>query len=79
MGQVVSEGTAKDGWLASFNDEKLEQIVSEALKNNRGLAAASANLDIAAGLATQAGAQLMPAVSVGGSGQSTTRGDISRA
>jgi len=73
-GRVVSEGTVKDGWLTFFNDEKLEQIVSEALKNNRGLAAASANLDIAAGLATQAGAQLIPAVSVGGSGQSTTRG-----
>jgi len=73
-GRIVSEGTVKDGWLASFNDEKLELIVNEALKNNRGLAAASANLDIAAGMATQAGAQLMPAVSVGGGGQSTSRG-----
>jgi len=76
-GRVVADGAVKDGWLASFNDEKLEQIVTEALQNNRSLAAASANLDIAAGLATQAGAQLLPAVSVGGSGQSTTRGDNS--
>jgi len=72
--RVVAEGSVKEGWLTTFNDEKLEQIVSEALKNNRGLAAAAANLDIAAGMATQAGAQLMPAVSVGGSGQSTSRG-----
>ncbi|MBL4826841.1 MAG: efflux transporter outer membrane subunit [Spongiibacteraceae bacterium] len=72
--RIVSEGSVKGGWLATFKDDKLEQIVTEVLQNNRGLAAASANLDIAAGLATQAGARLLPAVSVGGSSQSTARG-----
>jgi len=71
--EVVDQGAAKDGWLDSFGDEKLKQIVDEALQNNRELAAASANLDVAAGLATQAGALLKPAVAVGGGGASTTR------
>ena len=71
--EVIAQGSAKDGWLATFGDDKLEQIVDEALRNNRELAVASANLDAAAGLATQAGARLIPAVNVGGGGQSTTR------
>jgi len=70
---VVDQGAAKDGWLASFGDDKLEQIVDEALQNNRDLAVARANLDVAAGLATQAGALLKPAVNVGGGGASTIR------
>lgn len=71
--EVVAQGAAKDGWLATFGDERLEQIVNEALQNNRELASARANLDVAAGLATQAGALLKPAVAVGGGGASTTR------
>ena len=45
------------------------------MQNNRELAAAGANLDAAAALATQAGARLIPAVNVGGGAQSTDRGD----
>lgn len=71
---VVDQGAIKDGWLATFGDDKLLQIVDEALQNNRDLAVAKANLDVAAGLATQAGARLTPAVSVGGSAQATDRG-----
>ena len=70
---ALDEGAAADGWLSSFGDEKLEQIVDEALRNNRDIAVAAANLDVAAGLATQAGAQLAPAVNVSGGGASTTR------
>jgi NodT family efflux transporter outer membrane factor (OMF) lipoprotein len=70
---VIAEGAVKDGWLATFEDEKLLEIVDEALKNNRDLAVVAANLGVAAGLATQAGAQLAPAVAVGGGGQSTAR------
>jgi NodT family efflux transporter outer membrane factor (OMF) lipoprotein len=70
---VIAGGAVKDGWLATFEDDKLLQIVDEALKNNRDLAVVSANLGVAAGLATQAGAQLAPAVAVGGGGASTTR------
>lgn len=73
--EVVARGAAEDGWLKSFGDPELERIVDEALQNNRDLAAATANLDAAAALAEQAGARLVPAVSVGGSAQETSRGD----
>ena len=73
--EVVARGAAEDGWLASFGDPALEAIVDEALRNNRDLAAATANLDAAAGFAKQAGAALIPAVSVGGGAQQTERGD----
>ena len=72
---VIAEGAVKDGWLKTFADPELERIVAEALQNNRELAIASANLDAAAALATQAGARLIPAVNVGGAAQSTERGD----
>ena len=72
--EIIARGAVKDGWLTSFGDEKLETIVEEALQNNRDLAVATANLEVAAGLATQAGARLLPAVNVGGSAQSTDRG-----
>ena len=72
---VIAEGAVKDGWLKTFGDPELERIVAEALQNNRELAIASANLDAAAALATQAGARLIPAVNVGGAAQSTERGD----
>ena len=72
---VIADGAVKDGWLRTFGDADLERIVEEALQNNRDLAVASANLDAAAALATQAGARLIPAVNVGGGAQSTDRGD----
>lgn len=75
--EIVARGAVKDGWLEAFGDAELEKIVAEALQNNRQLATAAANLDAAAALATQAGARLIPAVNVGGGGQSTERGDIS--
>jgi len=73
-GEVIAEGAVKDGWITTFNDPKLIEIVDEALLNNRDIAVAAANVDIASGLATQAGAQLVPAVAVGGAGQSANRG-----
>ena len=76
-GKAISSADVSSGWLASFNDKKLESIVNEALSNNRRLSAAAANVDVAAGIAKQAGARLAPAVNVGGSGQNTARGDAS--
>jgi len=72
--KVVSQGPVQDGWLSTFKDEKLEQLVHEVLQNNRDLAVAKANLESAASLATQAGARLLPAVNVGSGTQSTKRG-----
>jgi NodT family efflux transporter outer membrane factor (OMF) lipoprotein len=73
--EIIAEGAVKDGWLATFGDQELEKIVTEALQNNRDLAVIGANLEAAAALATQAGARLIPAVNIGGGAQSTDRGD----
>ncbi len=73
-GEFTTEGSVQDGWIGTFNDQKLVQIVDEVLKNNRDIAVAAANVEIAAGLATQAGAQLAPAVAVGGGAQTANRG-----
>ena len=62
------------GWLESFNDPVLSDLVNEAMQNNLSLRAAVANLDIAAGLATQAGALLIPAIDVSGGASQTGRG-----
>ena len=62
--EVVARGTVRDTWLKTFGDTRLEAIVNEALKNNRDLAAARANLDTAAGFARQALAALALVVAV---------------
>lgn len=59
-------GEVKDGWLKSFNDEKLEAIVEEAIRNNLNLQSAVAKLDAAAAIAVQAGAELKPVIGIGG-------------
>ena len=69
-----SEGPVKNGWLATFKDETLEQLVDEVLQNNPELAVAQANLQSAASIANQAGARLLPDVNVAAAAQSTTRG-----
>ena len=58
----TTSGPVDDGWLASFGDEQLVALVDEALEQNLRLQAAAAQVDVAAGLARQAGAQLVPAV-----------------
>ena len=72
--QMNPLGSVKDGWLATFEDEKLEQLIDEVLQNNPELAIARANLESAESVANQAGAQLLPDVNVGVGAQSTTRG-----
>jgi len=75
--KAVDEGAAADGWLSTFEDEKLEPIVDEALRNNRDIAVAAATLNVASGLAVQAGARLAPAVNVSGGAHNTSRADTS--
>jgi NodT family efflux transporter outer membrane factor (OMF) lipoprotein len=55
-------GTVQDGWLATFQDPRLDQLVADAMAYNRDLAAATARVDQAAALARQAGADLSPQV-----------------
>jgi multidrug efflux system outer membrane protein len=69
---AAEAGVVPDGWLKSYNDPQMEAVVGEALKNNLGLRAASANLDAAAGAAVIAGARLKPTVGLGGGGASQT-------
>ncbi|MCK5359318.1 MAG: efflux transporter outer membrane subunit, partial [Gammaproteobacteria bacterium] len=64
----AATGAVVDGWLSTFGDPELEAIVAEAIQNNLNLRAAVARVDAAAGFATQAGAELMPVVGIGGSG-----------
>ena len=74
--EVIAEGASAEGWLKSFNDPELARIVDEALRNNRQIATASANLDAAARLAMQADAALAAAVAVGGVGHASERNEV---
>ncbi len=67
---AAEAGQVPDGWLKTYNDPQMEAVVGEALKNNLGLRAASANIDAAAAAATIAGARLKPTVGLGGGGSS---------
>ncbi|MGI9293927.1 MAG: efflux transporter outer membrane subunit [Pseudomonadales bacterium] len=62
--QAADSNTVQAGWIESFNDPVLVELVIEAQANNRDLAAAVANVDRAWALARQAGAALRPNVDV---------------
>jgi len=68
FGEAAAAATGKvtNGWLSSFGDPKLEALVAEAIQNNLSLRAAAARLEAAAGFATQAGAELVPAIGASG-------------
>lgn len=55
-----------DGWLKSFNDDKLVQFVNEAQQNNFGLKIVSAQVDRAEAFARLAGSELKPTVGLSG-------------
>jgi NodT family efflux transporter outer membrane factor (OMF) lipoprotein len=69
---IPEEWTAADSasapvaWWDSFEDERLETLVREALLQNPDMVAAAARLDAAAALARIAGADIWPQVSAGG-------------
>jgi len=68
-----SEMNAQDfpaGWLADFNDPRLEEIVAEALENNQNLQTAAAQLELARQAAIKAGAGRYPFISAGAGGSS---------
>jgi len=70
-------GRVDDGWIATFNDPTLNELVDEAIHNNLNLRIAAAQVDRAAGLARMAGAALKPAVGLGGgAGQSWAEKDL---
>jgi len=69
--------SVEDGWLATFQDAQLDQLVSEALLYNADLRAAAARVDRAAALARAAGADLYPAVEALARGGGEMSGDNS--
>ena len=55
-------------WWQMFGDNALRALVEEALRNNYDLLAATARVDAARAQARAAGAQLLPSVTIGGTG-----------
>ncbi len=51
-----------DGWLSNFQDQRLSQLVEEALRNNRDLQGTAAKVAEAEARARKAGANLLPTV-----------------
>ncbi|MEM9668725.1 MAG: TolC family protein [Pseudomonadota bacterium] len=72
-------GEVESGWIATFNDPKLEELVREAQANNRNLRTAALNVERSWLLARQAGAELSPQVNLtsgaGGGGNFDGVGD----
>jgi NodT family efflux transporter outer membrane factor (OMF) lipoprotein len=64
-----------DGWLASFSDPQLDQLVKEALAYNPDLRVAAARVEQAAGYVKSAGATLYPQVSLLARGGGQAGGD----
>ena len=60
----AASGLVQDGWLKTLSDPQAEAVVEEVLRNNLDLRLAATRLEVAAGIATQAHAQLLPSVVV---------------
>jgi len=60
--QAAQPGTVSDDWPKSFNDPRLDVIVSEAIANNTDLRQAAARVEVARQNVVVVGAALMPQV-----------------
>ncbi len=74
---ALAPGAAADGWLASFNDPKLDALVREVIANNPDLRMAAARVEQAAGFVKSAGATLYPQVNALARGGGALSGDSS--
>jgi NodT family efflux transporter outer membrane factor (OMF) lipoprotein len=70
-------GVVVNGWLASFNDQRLEALVRDALLYNPDLQVAAARMEQAAGYVRLAGATLYPQVNLLARGGGELSGDSS--
>jgi multidrug efflux system outer membrane protein len=61
----VSEWPSDPSWWTSFDDERLDELIREAIENNYSLKAAVARVDAAEASARLAGAQGLPNLSAG--------------
>lgn len=73
----VPPGAPMQGWLASFNDPVLNQLVAEAMLHNADLRVAAARVEVAAASARAAGAAIWPTVALQGRGGGAMSGDSS--
>jgi outer membrane protein, multidrug efflux system len=60
----VANGDVAAGWLATFNDARLDALVREAIEFNPDLRVAAGRVDQAAGYARLAGAAIYPQVNI---------------
>lgn len=60
-----TEGEVEDGWIFSFNDPRLRDLVIEAIQHNPDIEAAEARLRQAYAIASQQGAPAWPGVNYG--------------
>ena len=67
----------EDGWLATFEDTRLDELVAEAMQYNADLRAAAARVQEAAAFARAAGADLYPTVDALARGGGEMSGDNS--
>ena len=68
---AAREGTVDDGWLKSFKDPKLDDLVNEALKKNPGLKIRQAQVEQARAFVAQAESKLKPTVGLSASAKDT--------
>jgi outer membrane protein, multidrug efflux system len=64
--EAAEKGAVPDGWMKSFNDPTMEELVIEALRHNMALRGARTRIDAAAAAAVQADALSKPVVGLGG-------------
>lgn len=64
--EAAESGAVPDGWMKTFNDPTMEELVIEALRHNMALRGARTRIDVAAAAAVQADALSKPVVGLGG-------------
>ena len=60
----VDDGYVDDGWVATFEDPQLDELVDEAIQNNLNLRLAAAQVERAAGLSRIAASYLKPSIAI---------------
>ena len=66
-------GEVEVGWIDTFRDPLLKQLVEEAQQNNKNLRSAALNVDRSWALARQAGAALLPSLDLTSGAQTTSQ------
>lgn len=65
--EAMAEDTANTAWWKQFDDPVLDDLIAEALRNNKNVQIAAANVEQAAAVLTQVRSQFFPQVNYSGS------------